>query len=310
MRSALRLLIVLGLVGTQLWGSPLSTTAKNSIPNDIQQLIVVDYRSLNSSPTALALRDKVMPPQLKELEAALRASGIDPDKDVDQLVFATYRVKDGLRVVGLAQGNFPNQKVLPKLRAQKIKGTKYRLSTIYPMSGGVQMSLVDPTTMVFGAGEAVKAALDARDGESRSLNYNTSMLDMTSSVQDETIWSILDQAGTQYMMKSALGDASNLADYDVVKNRLKGSRYKMTFTKGVNFDMDVLTSDAVTATTLSGILKAGVMFRKATASDTEKIALDSVEVKSDSKTLQLQFKTDDTKFQALLNSDLFATLSK
>ena len=43
------------------------------------------------------------------------------------------------------------------------------------------------------------------------------------------------------MMKSALGDAASLADYDVVKKRLLGSRYAMDFTNGVKFDLDVAT---------------------------------------------------------------------
>ncbi len=42
-----------------------------------------------------------------------------------------------------------------------------------------------------------------------------------------------------------------LADYETVKKRLLGSRYTMNFANGVNFDLDVLTSDSVTAATLS-----------------------------------------------------------
>jgi len=58
------------------------------------------------------------------------------------------------------------------------------------------------------------------------------------------------------------------------------------------------------------VLKAGVMFRQTTANESEKLALSSVRVTSDSRDLKLQFKADDTKFQALLKSDLFAAVSK
>ena len=41
---------------------------------------------------------------LKEFEGALRGVGIDPDKDVEQLTFASYRSgKQGVRVVGVAR---------------------------------------------------------------------------------------------------------------------------------------------------------------------------------------------------------------
>ena len=65
------------------------------------------YRQLAASPTALALKAKVLPDNLKNLETALRGVGIDPDQDVDSLIFASFRTQDkGLRVIGIAQGQF------------------------------------------------------------------------------------------------------------------------------------------------------------------------------------------------------------
>src|SRR5437868_10121552 len=122
---------------------PIGTAARTVIPSDIQQLIVVDYRALNDSPTALQLKDKVLPQPLKDFETALKNAGIDTEKDVEQLIFASFRVKDGIRVVGVAQGEFAGKKVMARLTKQKIKGTKYRTATLYPLSGGVNMTLID-----------------------------------------------------------------------------------------------------------------------------------------------------------------------
>ena len=59
--------------------APISNAARTVIPSDIQQLIVVDYRKLNDSPTALQLKDKVLPQPLKDFEAALKSAGINPE---------------------------------------------------------------------------------------------------------------------------------------------------------------------------------------------------------------------------------------
>jgi hypothetical protein len=310
MKRTFAVCLVAGLFALPSMAAPITTAARAAIPAEVQQLIVVDYRTLSNSQTALALKDKVLPPALKQFETALRGAGINPESDVEQLVFASYRIKDGLRVVGIAQGEFAGQKVMARLKKQKVKGTKYRTSTIFPMAAGMSMTLVDDSTMIFGETSVVKTALDARDGEARSLNSNSSVLDMMSGVETETVWSVLDNAGTQTMLKSALGEAAQLADYEMVKKRLVGSRYAIKFTSGFNFDLDVITSDSITAATLSSILKAGVMYRKATANDTEKLALDSVSVRSESKDLLLHFKADDNKFQALLNSELFTAVSR
>ena len=36
----------------------------------------------------------------------------------------------------------------------------------------------------------------------------------------------------------------------------------MNFTNGVTFDLNVKTSDTVTAATISGLMKAGVLYRR------------------------------------------------
>jgi len=53
-----------------------------------------------------------------------------------------------------------------------------------------------------------------------------------------------------------------------------------------------------------------LMFRKMNATGSEKMALESTTVDSDSGMLRLRFKTDDTKFQALMKSDLFNAISR
>jgi len=112
------------------------------------------------------------------------------------------------------------------------------------------------------------------------------------------------------MLHSALGDAAGLADYDTVKKRILGSRYAMNFQSGVNFDLDVITSDSMTATTLSSLVKAGMLYKKMSATATEKLALENMTVNSDSSNLQMHFKADDKQFQGLMHSELFAAVSK
>jgi hypothetical protein len=196
------------------------------------------------------------------------------------------------------------------MKLNKVKPLKYHDTDIYPMSGGMQMTFLDENSLLFGDGGAVKGALDARDGYTPALDSNSQVADMIGSVESGTVWSVLDQQGTQNMLLSALGDAGKLADFDTVKKRVVGSRYAMNFTNGVNFDLDVVTSDSVTAATLSSLVKAGVLYRKMTATPIEKVALENVSVNSDSSNLQMHFKADDKQFQSLMHSDLFAAVSK
>ena len=79
--------------------------------------------------------------------------------------------------------------------------------------------------MVFGGMDAVKAALDSRDGNTPSLLNNAPIMDAMRSVDSASLWSVLDQKGTQTMMKQVLGEAGSVADYDSVRKRLLVSWY-------------------------------------------------------------------------------------
>jgi hypothetical protein len=311
MNRAMFALLAVVLTSVLASAMPLGSSARSVVPASVQQIISVDYRALKNSDTAMALKQQVLPPALKEFESALKGVGIDPDQDLDQLTFASYRTaKNGTRVVGIAQGEFPEKLVLKKMALHKIKPLRYHDSDLYPMSGGMQMTFLDDSTLLFGDGGAVRGALDARDGYAPTLDTNNQVTDMMGSVDSGTVWSVLDQQGTQNMLFSAMGDAAKLADYDTIKKRLLGSRYTMNFENGVNFDLDVVTEDSVTAATLSTLVKAGVLYKKMTATPIEKVALDSVTINSDSSDLQMHFRSDDKQFQSLLHSDLFAAVSK
>lgn len=292
------------------FGSSLGTATRSVIPAEVQQIINVDYRRMKNSDTAMAMQTKLIPPNLKQFQDALKSIGVDPDKDLDQITLASFRTKEhSLDMVSVAQGQFPRKKIRAKLVKEKIKGKKMNGNLVYPMAGGMSMTFLDDWTMLFGDEKAVQAALDARDDSSQSLNSNSEVTDMIASVDRGTIWSVLDASGTQTMLKSILGSASNLTEYDGVKKQLMGSRYTVDFDRGVDFNLSVVTADNVTAATLSTLLKAGILFKKMSATPTEKLALDNTTVDSESVRLIVHFKADDKSFQQLIDSPMFAAVT-
>jgi len=298
------------LCATVGYAMPMASSARSMVPSEIQQLIGVDYRALKDSPTAQALKAQVLPENLKEFEVALKGIGIDTDRDLDQLDFASFRTeKKGIQVIGVAQGSFSAKALIKKMKLKKISPTKYGTTSIYPMDGGFVMTFLDDNTLAFGTSDSLHSALNTRDGKRPSMDSNPVMTDQMSAVDSAALWSILDQQGTQAVIFSAMGDASKVGDYDSLKKRILASRYTMNFQSGVNLDFSVLTSDSMTAATLSTIFKGVMLYKKLNATPVEKTAIDSTTVDSDSANLQVHFKSDDQKFQALMHSPLFAAVS-
>src|ERR1700685_297407 len=194
MRQLQGVLWVLLFSATGAWAAAMGSSARGVIPSEVQQVITVDYRTLKNSSTAMALKDQVLPPSLKAFESSLKGVGIDPEKDVDQLTFASYRHgKEGIKVVGIAQGSFSSKTFLKKAKLNKVKPVNYRDTDIYPMNAGMEMTFLDDNSLLFGDGLAVKGALDARDGYTPALDSNSQVTDMIGSVESATVRSILDQ---------------------------------------------------------------------------------------------------------------------
>ena len=289
----------------------LGNDAKSAIPKEVVQVIVVDYRAMQNSPAAMSLKDRVLPPELKRLETALKSSGLKVDQDADTLAFAAFRAGEGSRIVGIAQGQFHTGTIMANFTKNKTKPVTLRNNQIYPLgSAGMSVCFLDQTTMVFGDKEAVKASLDARDGISQNFLQNSDMVSEMNAVDTKAIWSLLDQKGTQTMMKGVLGEASQLADYDTVKNRMKSSRYTMDFQNGVKFDMAVVMSDTITAATIATVMKGVVIMKKNSGSPFEKTALDATTIDSNSGTLTVDYSASDNQFSSLLSSPLFQSVVK
>jgi hypothetical protein len=290
----------------------LSTDARSAIPHDVQQLVVIDYHVMQNSSAAMDLRDRVMPPELKQFDDALRKSGLNDNHDVDQLAFALFRPKDKddlVSTLGIAQGQFSLPDITASFKKQKLSYTLDRTNKIYPLTkSGMVACFVDPSTMIFGGSDAVKAALDARDGNAPNLLTNGPMMDAMKSVDSEPLWSILDQKGTQTMLRQVLGEAGSLTDFDTVRKRLESSWYSMDFQHGVKFDLTISTGDPFAAATISSLLNAAIVYRKMSGTDAEKQALGATDVHSDSGMLTIHFATTDTEFASLLQSPLFQSM--
>jgi hypothetical protein len=290
----------------------LSTDARTAVPHDVQQLVVIDYRAMQNSSAAMDLRERVMPPELKQFDEALRKSGLNENHDVDQLAFALFRptpTSEGLTTVGIAQGQFDEQDILANFRKQKLKGAVVRTNRIYPLAKtGMVLCFVDQSTMVFGASDAVTKALDARDGIAPSLLTNAPMMDAMRTVDSAPLWSILDEKGTQTMMRQVLGEAGSVTDFETIRKRLIASWYSMDFQHGVKFDLTISTGDSFAAATISSLLTAAVVYRKLSGSETEKQALSSTSIASDSGRLSIHFATSDADFNNLLHSPLFQSM--
>lgn len=311
--------LTIGLLSSLAWAAPLSPAARAVIPVDARQIISIDYHMLRNFASAMALKTQVLPDNLKQFENALQKVGVNPDSDLETLTFASF---DGHydkhlpHLVAVASGNFSSIGIFTQLRLQKLSPSKYRSNNLYPVSKALAMTFLERDTMLLGDVAGIKTILDSRDGHNPTIDTNRDLNEAMRPIERATVWSVLDRVGTQRLLLSVLGNDPKLASLASVQERILGSYFRMNFRGGIRFDMDVLTSDNSTSTTLTSLLKMGILYKKVTGNPAQKIALDNVNVTSkriaedsDRSDLKMHFKADDREFQALLHSQCFAAMT-
>ncbi len=176
---------------------------------------------------------------------------------------AFRRTGDQLETVGVAQGQFAVEDMVANFRKQKVRPPWSAPTVSFPMGKtGMVLCFIDPSTMVFGSSEAVKHALDVRDGLGPSMLTNSPIMDAMNPSNPNRSGAFLTRRVRRRMMRQVLGEAGSVADYDSVRKRLVGSWYTMNFQHGVRFDLTISTGDNFAAATVSSLLNAAVLYRK------------------------------------------------
>jgi len=95
------------------------------------------------------------------------------------------------------------------MRLRKIKPIKYRTADIYPMSNGMEMSFLEEDPYYLATTLPSKMLLTrVMDTRLPRLQHPDCRHDWFRGFW--TVWSVLDQQGTQNMMRSALGTLPSL----------------------------------------------------------------------------------------------------
>jgi hypothetical protein len=288
----------------------LSASAQSIIPVPVQQIVSIDYMRLRDLSPAQSLKAHLFPEIFQRFDIQLRELGIDTDYDINSLTFATYRgAAQQANMIVVVEGVFSEDRILEHLLRKKIHPQWYGGAALYGISGDIEMTLVDGSTLLFGNLAAIEGALDTLTGLTPSLPTDTSMCEMMEAVNSAPVWSILDAAGTRNMVQSALEKAAQILDISAIDRSLVGCGYSLNFSAAANFDVEVHTSDLMLASVVANLIKVGIHLRM-NSKTSEKPFLNNVNVETNGSNVQIHFSVDTERLEFVLDSDLFAALSR
>jgi hypothetical protein len=149
-----------------------------SFPADTQQVAYSNFAQLRSSPDYPQIRQHVLYQQLRGFQEFLRSVGVDPEKDVDEVMLG-WRGESlsGPGSFGVATGGFDPDKVREFFTQTRLPVQSYAGFDLFAFGSGADsadtfFTFLDSSLAAFGRLRDLKAILDVREGSAQALDTN------------------------------------------------------------------------------------------------------------------------------------------
>ena len=182
-RSLVLAVLLLGGLGVLLFPVPVAADqlpgeALNTFPADTLQVAFTNLAVLRSLSVYPQIRQRILNRQMRAFEDFLRPMGIEPEKDIDEVMLGWRGEMVGpAGYLGLAAGRFQPALIQQYFEHTGLPSRQYDGADLYAFGSGADpddlfFTLFDSSIAAFGRLSDLKAMLDARQGSINALNSN------------------------------------------------------------------------------------------------------------------------------------------
>jgi hypothetical protein len=174
-------LIVIPTIPALLCAQRAARTGLASFPTDTQQIAYLNLAQLRSSPDYPQIRLHVLYQQLRGFQEVLRSLGVDPEKDVDEVLLGWRgQSLSGAGSFGVAAGRFEPDKVREFFTETRLPVQSYAGFDLFAFGSGADaadtfFTFLDSSLAAFGQLHDLKALLDANQGSAEALDANQTL---------------------------------------------------------------------------------------------------------------------------------------
>jgi len=298
------LLLAYSASAAQLGGA-----AQSVMPENTRQVISLDYHRLANDPAAQQLENQMLPPEMQGLSDLLLRGGVRAADDLNRLTFATYQADKSVGLIGVAEGNLGGLQLARFYTKTAKAPNPPQIDGVNVYSyGGLSFFLPDNSTMVFGSRAAVTQAIATEQGAPK-ISQNDEMTNLIAGTESSDVWSVMDAQGSRTMVRSLIAGSTGGIDPSLIDKHFNGARYTIAFQNQVQLNLELLTTDALSAAAVSTGLNAAIALKQKQEKDpAAKAILGQIEVDSAGDHAFLQVSSPEATLLALVHTDLMQSI--
>ena len=235
---------LLAALGTGIAPAPLAADqlpgqALDTFPADTLQVVFTNLATLRSSPVYPQIRQRTLYRQLRAIEDFLRPMGIDPDRDVDEVMLGWRGEMVGpAGYLGLAAGRFQPDLVRRYFELTGLPIREYNGADLYAFGSGadpndILFTFFDNSLAAFGRLGDLKAMIDARAGAINALNANPDFVNWQGELDGTAPqWGILNGKSAANLAAMWLTHGQNNVDLSSLTRSVRALLYRVQWDTG------------------------------------------------------------------------------
>jgi hypothetical protein len=297
-------------------------------PKNTGEFGYVDMKKARTMPWFPALEQQIIPERFRQFEKFLASAGVDPNSQVDELVWALVPdviakddkggatgVPSSELTVGIAMGNYSPDSTEAYFRQQKLPTTKLETFTLFAFGSGagagdLYFFFLDSGKAVFGHKALLEKLIDIRQGREDGLMRNTDMYNLINEANGTgLVWAVLDPGYTRLAMSQLAPEVQQFPEAAKLVQNMKSMILSATASSGVDAKVQAVCGNTQDANNLSQLITAGLLYKKYQAGkDNPEFGqlLDQASVSPSGDRIEIRMSVSDDQMTSLIRKNTFA----
>ncbi len=254
--------IALLLFPLGLRAQALGSLAMSTFPADTREIAYTNLAQLRNSPNYSQIRQQLLNQQLRYFQDFLRGMGVDPERDADEVALGWRSGAAGeTGFFGLAAGRFHPDLVQKYFTENRLPVRHHDGMDLYAFGSGsdptdTYFAFLDSGTAAFGHLADLKALLDVRAGNAKSLGSNTAFSGWEQELEGTAAqWGILNgKAAANLAAGWFSGVKKPSGDLTAFLSPIQAVLYTLDWEANFYAHLAVVCQDAKSAETFSKLL--------------------------------------------------------
>jgi hypothetical protein len=270
----------------------------------------------------------MLPERFKQFEKFLASAGVDPNTQVQELVWGLVAnapdakdpaakasdVPTSEEIVGIALGNYNPDSTEAYFKQQKLATSKSGGYTLYAFGSGsgpndLFFFFLDSNKAAFGQRQQLERMIDVHFGREEGLLRNEKLFNLINEVNGSgVVWAVLDSAYTRLAMGQLAPEVQQFPEAAKLIQHMQSMLITATASSGLDGKFQAICGSPQDANTLSQLMAAGLLYKKYQAKDNPDLGqlLDQTNVTPSGDRVVIRMNVSDDQMTSLIRHNTFA----